>query len=1127
MMRDTGSVDYRIYYVHPLLAGAVTEWGAELDRCAAMGFDHVLVAPILATGRSDDLFLSGDPRQPNAALGWQGSATSALAHAAAMCRERGLRLLMDLVIDRIAEESPLRAAHPALFETADVLAALDPRRPRGGWGAVRAQWNDPGAAAALAEMWAGLVVEWAAAGLAGVRIASLGAVSPAGVRALIDLVRARAPDFRFLGWTPGLPAPAVQALRGVGLDFVFSSLPWWNFRDGWLWEEAALLHRVAATIATPEAPFGPRLAAGWHDSATLRAGYLRALGCAASLEPGWLMPMGFEVAAMQPLPAAHGSPGILAAWRREAPFDLTGAVAAANAARAVASGSSGEARLLTGPGADVIAALRAEASDVRRAQRAVVVLVNADLAAPWEVLVSSLLPGAGMPLAGVKDGDTMLDPAGSVRLAPAETRILPAVPAVPVTQPNGHGARVATGAPRIAIESVAPSVSGGPFAARRLVGEVVTVEADLICDGHDLLAAMVLWRAADEKEWHEAPMRPLGNDRWQGAFPLARLGRHLFAVEAWRDAFATFRDELAKKHAAGLSLDLELEEGRQLVQQAAARSGAGLAAVAERLERADAAERRQILMAEATAELMRAADDRPFRVSSEPPLAVEAERTAAGFASWYELFPRSMSDDTTRHGTFADVITHLPRIRDMGFDVLYLPPIHPIGQTNRKGRNNTLTRRPGRSGQPLRHRRGGGRARRDPSGARHDRGFPPPARCGAGAWDGNRARLRHPVLARPSLAARASGMVRLAARRLVALRGKSAEEIRRHRQRRFLRARCGAVAVDGAARRGAVLGRRGRAHLPRRQSAHQAAAVLGVADRRGAGAASGCDLPGRGLHPAEDDVPAGARSASPSPTPTSPGATPSAELDEYLTELTTTPPREFFRPHFFVNTPDINPYFLQSSGRAGFLIRAALAATLSGLWGIYCGFELCEAAAAAGARGISATPRNTSCAPGTGSGPATSPQRSRRLNRIRRRQSGAADPSRRALSTMPATTTSCVYGKASADRSNVVLVAVSLDPHAAQEARYSKCRCGNGGCRTAAALAAEDLLDGHALRLARQAPALRLDPARGPSRSGALSRREVGRPWHETTHAAARRRPALVQGRDHLPASRQVVLRCQ
>ena len=690
-----------IYYLHPLLAGALREWGTHLDRCAELGFDHVLVAPIFATGHVSDIFLTGDASRPHPALGWHGDALSAIGQAAEQCRARGLRLLMDLVIDRAAADSLAVAAHPGLFGDADGLAALDPRAADGDFGAVRARWDRAEAAAGLVELFAGQLRDWAAAGVAGVRIESLRAVPPAGLRALIDAVRRAVPDFLFLGWTPGLARTALAGLRGAGLDFVVSSLPWWDFRAGWLWDEAASLRAVAPVLAAPEAPFGPRLAAGWRDPASLRAAWLRALGCAAALESGWLMPMGFEDAARRPLARGYGRAEGLAAARAAAPSGLSAAIVAANARRAQRGGclGAGDTRLLSGPGADVIALLRAEAADLRQGGPAALVLANVDLAMPHDVHAAALLPGAGATFGGFEDDTTRLLPGEVLRLGPAEVRILQAVPATVVQRripPAGPAARAAATAPRVAIEDVSPSVADGPFAVRRLLGETVTVEADLICDGHDLLAAMLLWRAADESAWNEVPMRLLGNDRWQAAFPLRRLGRHEFAIEAWRDVFATFRDELAKKHAAGLSLAVEIEEGRQLVLHAQRRSAeplrAALATLTDSLETGDATSRRLALLAEPTAALMRAADERPFRSRTDP-FPVEAERTAAGCASWYELFPRSMSDDPARHGTFADVIRHLPRIRDMGFDVLYFPPIHPIGRTNRKGRNNALQRR--------------------------------------------------------------------------------------------------------------------------------------------------------------------------------------------------------------------------------------------------------------------------------------------------------------------------------------------------------------------------------------------------------------------------------------------------
>ncbi len=229
------------------------------------------------------------------------------------------------------------------------------------------------------------------------------------------------------------------------------------------------------------------------------------------------------------------------------------------------------------------------------------------------------------------------------------------------------------------------------------------MEADVICDGHDQLSVAMQWRGPGDDAWHETRMRPLGNDRYQASLPLPRIGRYAFTIEGWRDAFATFRDELRKKHTAGVPTHLELMEGQTLVADAAARATGDLKAELARMVAAvgepDDDRKRETLLADATAAMMAKADDRPFGVRTAP-FAVEADRIAARFASWYEVFPRSLSDDPHRHGTFDDVIRHLPRVRAMGFDVLYFPPIHPIGRINRKGRNNALKAAPDDPGSP-------------------------------------------------------------------------------------------------------------------------------------------------------------------------------------------------------------------------------------------------------------------------------------------------------------------------------------------------------------------------------------------------------------------------------------------
>ncbi len=427
-----------------------------------------------------------------------------------------------------------------------------------------------------------------------------------------------------------------------------------------------------------------------------------------------------------------------------------------------------------------------------------------------------------------------------------------------------EGALTAAQAPRIAIESVQPSLELGRFAAKAIVGEPVDVSAVIFADGHDVLTAAVSW-CDDQDRCRREPMhlvRPLGKDIWEARFTPQRVGRHTFAIEAWWDVFGTYRDELFKKHQAGVPVELELEEGRRLVAAAAERSQGELREALDNvLERFQACgsegEQVGVLLDARTAHWMHVADARPHLTRSEAVYPLEVERRAAQFASWYELFPRSETDDPRRHGTFNDVHKRLPMIRDMGFDVLYFPPIHPVGRAHRKGRNNTLQAGPDDPGSPyaIGSEEGGHEAIHPELGSRED--FRNLVRAAADhgleiALDfAIQCSPDHPWLeAHPGwFSWRPDGSIRYAEN--------PAQEISGHRQCRFLCRGRDPVALAGAARRGAGLGGRRGQDLSRRQPAHQAIAVLGVADRRHSRARPGRAVPGRGLHPAGDDEAAG------------------------------------------------------------------------------------------------------------------------------------------------------------------------------------------------------------------------------------------------------------------------------
>ena len=247
---------------------------------------------------------------------------------------------------------------------------------------------------------------------------------------------------------------------------------------------------------------------------------------------------------------------------------------------------------------------------------------------------------------------------------------------------------------RVVIEAVTPEVDAGRFPAKRALGETVTVEADVFADGHDALNAVLRFKHESAAGWTEVAMAPLVNDRWRGEFPVTELGRYRFTLEGWVDHFETWSRQLRKRVEAGQDVKVELEVGARMLEQAAARAD-GNAADADRLLKLARSLRGgkppPALDGEAS-ELMRRYADRSLSTVYEREVEVTVEPVKARFSTWYELFPRSL-------GTFKDVERVLPEIARLGFDVLYFPPIHPIGRTARKGANNQPAK-PGEPGSP-------------------------------------------------------------------------------------------------------------------------------------------------------------------------------------------------------------------------------------------------------------------------------------------------------------------------------------------------------------------------------------------------------------------------------------------
>ncbi|WP_462318854.1 alpha-1,4-glucan--maltose-1-phosphate maltosyltransferase [Marinilabilia sp.] len=266
------------------------------------------------------------------------------------------------------------------------------------------------------------------------------------------------------------------------------------------------------------------------------------------------------------------------------------------------------------------------------------------------------------------------------------------------------------GQERVVIENVKPQINCGEFPVKRVVNDRVEVEADIICDSHDVLSAEILYRCQDEKEWHLAEMEHGVNDRWQGCFLVSGLGSYFFTVKGWADHFKTWHRDILKKIHAGADYTSDLLAGAEIIRQTNEKYSrellpeeAGfLKETIEELtaEERPASERTGAILNNALYDIMLKYPLKNHATTYHKELEVTVERERANFSTWYEVFPRSLGKGTGQYGTFKDVISFLPYVAEMGFDVLYLPPIHPIGKTKRKGRNNSNEAQDGDPGSP-------------------------------------------------------------------------------------------------------------------------------------------------------------------------------------------------------------------------------------------------------------------------------------------------------------------------------------------------------------------------------------------------------------------------------------------
>jgi starch synthase (maltosyl-transferring) len=505
----------------------------------------------------------------------------------------------------------------------------------------------------------------------------------------------------------------------------------------------------------------------------------------------------------------------------------------------------------------------------------------------------------------------------------------------------------------VVIENLWPQIEGGLYPVKRIPGEQVTVYADIFKEGHDVVLAVVKWRAFGAKKWQESPMIHLSEDRWSGSFPAGPVGFTEWTIESWGDAFGSWVEEIEKKVRGGVtSLASETLEGVALVHHAVKRAGKHvdakrLTAHAELLEKAaDPSTLLALALDPGLKELMGEWPDRSLSTVYESFQRVRVDRPGAAFAAWYEFFPRSAEGKEGSGSTFRECIGRIDDAKAMGFDVIYFPPIHPIGITARKGANNSLTCQPGEPGVPY--------AIGGPAGG-HCAVEPELGTLEDFEWLLGEIKARgmevaldfalncspdHPyVKDHPEwFFHRPDGTIKYAENP-----PKKYEDVYpldyHNADWKALWDELRDVLLFWA-ERGVRIFRVDNPHT--KPVAFWEFAIAEVQAKF----PDVIFLSEAFTRPKMMQVLAKVGFTQ-SYTYFTWRNTP-AELREYFTELTRTAMREYFRPNLFPNTPDILPFYLQEGGRPAFMIRAVLATTLSGVYGIYSGFELCENAALPG-----------------------------------------------------------------------------------------------------------------------------------------------------------------------------------
>ncbi len=588
----------------------------------------------------------------------------------------------------------------------------------------------------------------------------------------------------------------------------------------------------------------------------------------------------------------------------------------------------------------------------------------------------------------------------------------------------------AEGRRRVAIERVTPEVDAGRYPIKRVTGEHVSVEADVFADGHEVVACVLRWRPAHAEHWAETEMQPLGNDRWRASFPVEQIGTYHYTIEGWVDRFRTWRTDLVKRIEAGQDVGVELLAGAALIAAAAQRAAgadrAALEAHARQLrDAAGVAAGRALALDDGLAALVDRYPDRSLATRYGRELAVRVDRERARYSTWYEFFPRSAASAPGRHGTFADCEQRLDYIAGMGFDVVYLPPIHPIGSSFRKGANNSLTPAEDDPGSPWAIGSGaGGHTAIHPQlgtladferlvGRARELGMEIALDLAFQCTPDHPWVTSHPDWFRH----RPDGAIQYAEnppkkyQDIYPLDFESADW-------RGLWSELRAVVHYWVAR-GVRLFRVDNPHTKSFAFWEWLIADVQAAEPDVLFLAEAFTRPKVMYHLAKLGF-------SQSYTYFAWRNT-AEELTAYFTELTGGEVREYFRPNLWPNTPDILTEYLQFGGRPAFAVRLVLAATLGASYGIYGpAFELAEHEAVAAGSEEYRDSEKYQVRFRDLDHPSSLRPLITRMNRIRR--ANAALQRDAGLTFHPSDNPMLLcYSKASADRANVVVVVVNLD----------------------------------------------------------------------------------------------------